>query len=272
MPSSSEPPEARPLVGLVLMPFSSPSVRLLTVMLLVATSCRLTLFCSCAATKFSLKVELLLFADDPSAMVMLVGSISRVPPLPGLTAPRTVSCPCPDSSTLPPWLPLPCASMTEPALVLSVPSATMLILPPLVPLARICAPFWISILRSALMLTVPPVPLALLTSSVPLSVMSPPEAVSSISPLWLAMPCARISPLLLTALPTRSCAVCAVMITRPPSAMICPALSTPAFFASVALSTAKLTRPLPSRSRVVAAPLASTTVPSCAWITPVFLT
>ncbi len=168
---------------LVLRPFSVPSARLSMVMLLVATSCTLTLFLSWAARKFSLKVELLLVADEPLAMVMLVGSISRVPPLPGLTAPRKLSKPCPDNSTLPPWLPPPCASTAEPARVLSVPSATMLTLPPLAPEARICAPFWMSILRSSAIVTVPPEPPALLVSSVPLSLISPPEAVSSISPL-----------------------------------------------------------------------------------------
>ncbi len=75
-------------------------------MLLVATSCMSVPFFSWFSTNFSNTVALLL-APVPSAIVRSVGSISKVPPLPRLTLPRTTSLPWPESSAAPPLPELP---------------------------------------------------------------------------------------------------------------------------------------------------------------------
>jgi len=62
-------------------------------------------------------------AGGALAMTMVVGSINRVPPLPGPTVPRTVSWPWPDQFHFAAAVAGPCASIAEPTRTLKLRSA-----------------------------------------------------------------------------------------------------------------------------------------------------
>ncbi|OEZ92904.1 hypothetical protein JAB9_45130 [Janthinobacterium sp. HH107] len=91
-----------------------------------------------------------------------------------------------------------------------------------------------------------------------------------IMPPRVAIVCASITPVLLTAVFSKSPAACAVSTTLPPSAWSRPPLLTKAPTAPAL--TATLSKPSPATSRVIALPAARATEPRRAWIVPSFET
>ena len=188
------------------------------------------------------------------------------------------------NTTWPP-LPLPVASARAVTLASAVtlvalamaaswpcqPPPTLTVPPPVAPLASSSAPP-----SSAMVLPVttmaPPRPSAEVASSVPATCVAPFAASPSsrMRPLRATRPCASITPVLLTTLPSTASAPRALNVTRPPSAAMRPLFSTAA--SATPRSTRTLTRPSPWKSRLTVSPAARAVLPPGVAMAPVLTT